>query len=61
VLGLVRLLGTLNSWVDDIPPAVHSLRYGNPAYRWEHSSGARRRPPPRHAAFCILPATRRPT
>ncbi|KAI3433441.1 hypothetical protein D9Q98_003255 [Chlorella vulgaris] len=30
---LLALLDTLGRWVDEIPPAAHSLRYGNPAYR----------------------------
>ena len=30
---LVGVLDTLWRWVDDIPPASHTLRYGNPAYR----------------------------
>lgn len=30
---LVGVLDTLWRWVDDIPPAAHTLRYGNPAYR----------------------------
>eukprot|EP00887_Chlorella_sp_A99_P005770 scaffold1.g5770.t1 len=30
---LVGLLDTLWTWVDEIPPAAHSLRYGNPAFR----------------------------
>jgi serine/threonine-protein phosphatase 2A activator len=30
---LVGVLDTLWRWVDDTPPAAHTLRYGNPAYR----------------------------
>ena len=30
---MVQVLDTLNSWVDEIPPAKQALRYGNPAYR----------------------------
>jgi serine/threonine-protein phosphatase 2A activator len=30
---LVAALDTLRAWVDEIPPAEQSLRYGNPAYR----------------------------
>ena len=30
---MVKVLDTLNSWVDEIPPAKQALRYGNPAYR----------------------------
>lgn len=30
---LVSILDKLSDWVDEIPPVVHSLRYGNPAYR----------------------------
>lgn len=30
---LVALLDTLWRWVEEIPPAAHTLRYGNPAYR----------------------------
>lgn len=30
---MVGVLDTLNSWVDEIPPAKQALRYGNPAYR----------------------------
>lgn len=26
-------IATLSGWVDEIPPAQHSMRYGNPAYR----------------------------
>lgn len=29
----VGVLQTLGVWVDEIPPAAHTLRYGNPAYR----------------------------
>ena len=33
---LVALLDTLDTWIDDIPPAKVALRYGNPAYRdWQ--------------------------
>lgn len=30
---LVADLETLSAWVDEIPPAQQSLRYGNPAYK----------------------------
>ncbi|PSC73914.1 serine threonine-phosphatase 2A activator [Micractinium conductrix] len=30
---LLRLLDTLWRWVEETPPAAHTLRYGNPAYR----------------------------
>ena len=30
---MVTILDTLDSWVDEIPPAKQALRYGNPAYR----------------------------
>ena len=30
---IVSMLDTLNSWVDEIPPAKQALRYGNPSYR----------------------------
>lgn len=30
---LVGVLDTLWRWVDETPPAAHTLRYGNPAYR----------------------------
>ena len=30
---MVQVLDTLNSWVNEIPPAKQALRYGNPAYR----------------------------
>lgn len=30
---LVSMLDTLNTWVDEIPPAKQALRYGNPSYR----------------------------
>jgi hypothetical protein len=30
---LVAALDSLRAWVDEIPPAQQSLRYGNPAYR----------------------------
>ncbi|KAL4431093.1 hypothetical protein ABPG75_006349 [Micractinium tetrahymenae] len=30
---LVGMLDTLWRWVEEIPPAAHTLRYGNPAYR----------------------------
>ena len=30
---LERLLGTLDGWIDEIPPVQHSVRYGNPAFR----------------------------
>jgi serine/threonine-protein phosphatase 2A activator len=30
---LKGVLDTLWQWVDEIPPASHTLRYGNPAYR----------------------------
>lgn len=33
VNSMVQVLDTLNSWVDEIPPAKQALRYGNPAYR----------------------------
>lgn len=34
---LVALLDTLWRWVDETPPAAHTMRYGNPAYRtWLH-------------------------
>lgn len=29
----VKVLDTLNTWVDEIPPAKQALRYGNPSYR----------------------------
>jgi serine/threonine-protein phosphatase 2A activator len=32
-VALVAALDTLRAWVDEIPPAEQSLRYGNPAYR----------------------------
>jgi serine/threonine-protein phosphatase 2A activator len=28
-----RMLDVLNSWVDEIPPETHAVRYGNPAFR----------------------------
>jgi serine/threonine-protein phosphatase 2A activator len=34
---LVTLLDTLGSWVDEIPPAEQSLRYGNPSFRVWHA------------------------
>lgn len=33
VRALVAALDVLCGWVDDIPPAAQSLRYGNPAFR----------------------------
>lgn len=33
VLALMDVLVRLSEWVDDIPPAAHTLRYGNPAFR----------------------------
>ena len=30
---LLHVLDMLSSWVDEIPPAAHTLRYGNPAFR----------------------------
>lgn len=33
VESLVSVLDKLSDWVDEIPPEVHSLRYGNPAFR----------------------------
>lgn len=33
VAGIQAALTTLDAWVDEIPPAQQSLRYGNPAYR----------------------------
>ncbi|CAD7697839.1 unnamed protein product [Ostreobium quekettii] len=30
---LLAVLDTLRQWVDEIPPVVHKLRYGNPAFR----------------------------
>lgn len=33
VMALVEVMTTLSQWVDDIPPAAHTLRYGNPAFR----------------------------
>ncbi len=37
IKGLLALLAELSAWVDQIPPATTSLRYGNPAYREWHS------------------------
>ena len=37
VKGLLALLAELSAWVDQIPPATTSLRYGNPAFREWHS------------------------
>jgi len=33
IQSLISVLDTLWEWVNDIPPAAHTLRYGNPAYR----------------------------
>jgi len=30
---LVTILDTMDTWVDEIPPAEHTLRYGNPSFR----------------------------
>ena len=30
---LIKNLDTLSAWVDEIPPAQQSLRYGNPAFK----------------------------
>ena len=30
---LIKTLDTLSGWVDEIPPAQQSLRYGNPAFK----------------------------
>lgn len=30
---LIKTLDTLSAWVDEIPPAQQSLRYGNPAFK----------------------------
>jgi serine/threonine-protein phosphatase 2A activator len=37
VQGLLDALAALSAWVDQIPPAQQSLRYGNPAYRVWHA------------------------
>lgn len=34
VAALKEVLDTLWQWVDETPPAAHTLRYGNPAFRW---------------------------
>ena len=36
VESLVRIIRTLSGYADEIPPAAHTLRYGNPAYRDWH-------------------------
>ena len=36
-VSLVDLLRTIGSYVDEIPPVSHSLRYGNPAFRDFHA------------------------
>ncbi|KNA14622.1 hypothetical protein SOVF_105850 [Spinacia oleracea] len=33
---IIAVLDTFSSWVDEIPPAVQSARYGNPAFRVWH-------------------------
>lgn len=33
IISLLSILDTLDSWIDEIPPAQHTLRYGNPAFR----------------------------
>lgn len=30
---LVKILDTMDTWVTEIPPAEHTLRYGNPSFR----------------------------
>jgi serine/threonine-protein phosphatase 2A activator len=30
---LVKVLDTMDTWVNEIPPAEHTLRYGNPSFR----------------------------
>ncbi len=30
---LVKMLDTMDTWVNEIPPAEHTLRYGNPSFR----------------------------
>ena len=33
---VVAALGNLSSWVEEIPPATHAVRYGNPAFKlWQ--------------------------
>jgi serine/threonine-protein phosphatase 2A activator len=44
VQSLVALLDELDAWVDEVPPARHSVRYGNPAYREWHARLAARAP-----------------
>lgn len=33
VTSLINLLDTMDTWVTEIPPAAHTLRYGNPSFR----------------------------
>ena len=33
VQALLGVLDTLDKWIDEVPPAQQSLRYGNPAYK----------------------------
>ncbi|KAK3273066.1 hypothetical protein CYMTET_18669 [Cymbomonas tetramitiformis] len=36
IQSIVDLLGTLSTWVDEIPPATQQMRYGNTAFRtWQ--------------------------
>ena len=33
VTAMVTVLDTLDTWINEIPPAAHALRYGNPSFR----------------------------
>jgi serine/threonine-protein phosphatase 2A activator len=58
IASLVSALNTLDSWVTDIPPAPHTLRYGNPAFRaW---FARLRSEAPRLVSDVLPPPLRRP-
>lgn len=42
VRGLVDLLGVLESWIDEFPPVVQPMRFGNAAFRQWHARLAER-------------------
>lgn len=41
---LMKVLQTLDGWVDEIPPVSQSLRYGNPAFRTWHARAVSKAP-----------------